>query len=131
MSGATARQTAEIEWPGGPRSADYTAVDAFCRNDPIKEREERQIAAWRGEGEWSRLGSSNVFTRGKWAVRMRTCPSVNRLWVADLTRILAGEGVLWLASVRDAFANRIVGWATHPGKAGGGPPGSWDGIGRG
>jgi putative transposase len=38
----------------------------------------------------------------------------NRLWVADLTRIMTGEGVLWLASVRDAFANRIVGWATDP-----------------
>ena len=38
---AIARQTAEIEWPGGPRSADITAVDAFCGNDPIKEREER------------------------------------------------------------------------------------------
>ena len=37
-----------------------------------------------------------------------------RLWVADLTRILTGEGVLWLASVRNAFANRIVGWATDP-----------------
>ncbi|MCA1682120.1 MAG: hypothetical protein LC700_03135, partial [Actinobacteria bacterium] len=30
------------------------------------------------------------------------------------TRLLTGEGVLWLASVRDAFANRIVGWATDP-----------------
>jgi len=38
----------------------------------------------------------------------------DRLWVADLTRILTGEGVLWLASVRDGFANRIVGWATDP-----------------
>lgn len=38
----------------------------------------------------------------------------NRLWVADLTRLLTGEGVLWLASIRDAFANRIVGWATDP-----------------
>jgi putative transposase len=38
----------------------------------------------------------------------------NRLWVADLTRLITGEGVLWLASVRDAFANRIVGWATDP-----------------
>ena len=34
--------------------------------------------------------------------------------VADLTRILTGEGMLWPASVRDAFANRIVGWATDP-----------------
>src|SRR6187549_2107031 len=38
----------------------------------------------------------------------------NRLWVADLTQLVTGEGVLWLASVRDAFANRIVGWATDP-----------------
>jgi len=36
----------------------------------------------------------------------------NRLWVAGLTRILTGEGVLWLASVRDAFSNRVVGWKT-------------------
>ncbi len=30
----------------------------------------------------------------------------NQKWVADLTRILTGEGVLWLASMRDAFSNR-------------------------
>jgi putative transposase len=36
----------------------------------------------------------------------------NRLWVADLTRIPTTEVVLWLASVRDAFSNRVVGWAT-------------------
>jgi len=41
-----------------------------------------------------------------------TAAAPNRLWVADLTRLLTGEGVLWLASVRDAFSNRIVGWAT-------------------
>jgi putative transposase len=34
----------------------------------------------------------------------------NRLWVADLSRIPTGEGPLWLASVRDAFSRRIVGW---------------------
>ena len=27
-----------------------------------------------------------------------------------MTRILTGEGVLWLASVRDAFSNKVVGW---------------------
>lgn len=43
-----------------------------------------------------------------------TADAPNRLWVADLTRLVTGEGVLWLASVRDAFANRIVGWATDP-----------------
>ena len=36
----------------------------------------------------------------------------NRLWVADLTRIITGEGVVWLSSVRDAFSNKVVGWAT-------------------
>jgi putative transposase len=41
-----------------------------------------------------------------------TRPGPNQLWVADLTRILTGEGVLWLASARDVFSNRVVGWAT-------------------
>lgn len=41
-----------------------------------------------------------------------TATAPNRLWVADLTRIPTGEGVLWLASVRDAFSNKVLGWAT-------------------
>jgi putative transposase len=36
----------------------------------------------------------------------------DRLWVADATRIPCGEGVFWLAAVRDAFSRRIVGWKT-------------------
>ncbi len=43
-----------------------------------------------------------------------TADAPNRLWVADLTRLVTGEGVLWLASVRDAFSNRIVGWKSAP-----------------
>jgi putative transposase len=43
-----------------------------------------------------------------------TATAPNTKWVADLTRILTGEGVLWLASVRDAFANRVVGWDSGP-----------------
>lgn len=39
-----------------------------------------------------------------------TATAPNRLWVADATRIPCGEGVFWLAAVRDAFSNRIVGW---------------------
>jgi putative transposase len=39
-----------------------------------------------------------------------TAPTPNRLWVADLSRIPTGEGPLWLASVRDAYSRRIVGW---------------------
>ncbi|MFC7246010.1 IS3 family transposase [Catellatospora aurea] len=41
-----------------------------------------------------------------------TAGAPNRLWVADATRIVTGQGVLWLAAVRDAFSNRIVGWKT-------------------
>jgi transposase InsO family protein len=41
-----------------------------------------------------------------------TAPAPNRLGVADLLRIPTGEGPLWLASVRDAFSRRIVGWKT-------------------
>jgi putative transposase len=39
-----------------------------------------------------------------------TAPAPNRLWVADISRIPTGEGPLWLATVRDAFSRRIVGW---------------------
>jgi putative transposase len=39
-----------------------------------------------------------------------TATAPNRKWVADLTRIPTAEGVLWLASVRDAFSNKVVGW---------------------
>jgi putative transposase len=43
-----------------------------------------------------------------------TATAPNHKWVADLTRILTGEGVLWLASVRDAFSNKVVGWDSGP-----------------
>jgi hypothetical protein len=39
-----------------------------------------------------------------------TAAAPNRLWVADISRIPTGEGPLWLASIRDAFSRRIVGW---------------------
>jgi putative transposase len=43
-----------------------------------------------------------------------TTTAPNHKWVADLTRILTLEGVLWLASVRDAFSNKVVGWESGP-----------------
>ena len=43
-----------------------------------------------------------------------TAVAPNSKWVADLTRIRTGEGVLWLASVRDAFSNKVVGWDSGP-----------------
>jgi len=42
--------------------------------------------------------------------RQFTAPAPNQLWVADISRIATGEGPLWLASVRDAFSRRVVGW---------------------
>lgn len=39
-----------------------------------------------------------------------TAPAPDRLWVADATRIPCGQGAFWLAAVRDAFSNRMVGW---------------------
>jgi putative transposase len=39
-----------------------------------------------------------------------TAAEPNRLWVSDATRVVTGQGVFWLAAVRDAFSNRIVGW---------------------
>jgi putative transposase len=44
--------------------------------------------------------------------RQFTADHPNRLWVADATRIPCGEGVFWLAAVRDVFSRRIVGWKT-------------------
>jgi putative transposase len=44
--------------------------------------------------------------------RQFTATEPDRLWVADATRIPVAEGVFWLAAVRDAFSNRIVGWKT-------------------
>ncbi|MGV9610902.1 IS3 family transposase [Nocardia xishanensis] len=72
-------------------------------------------------------GLQGAFLRKKWRIpstrqdrratpapdlvnRDFTAQSPDRLWVADATRIPTGEGVFWLAAVRDAFSNRIVGW---------------------
>jgi len=41
-----------------------------------------------------------------------TADRPNRLWIADATRIPCGEGVFWLAAVRDVLSRRIVGWKT-------------------
>jgi putative transposase len=43
-----------------------------------------------------------------------TATAPNQKWVADITPILATGGVLWRASVRDAFSNKVVGWDSGP-----------------
>ncbi len=40
-----------------------------------------------------------------------TAPGPNRLWVADLTQRMTGEGFLYLSTVLDVFSRRVVGWA--------------------
>lgn len=71
-------------------------------------------------------GLQGAFLRKRWRCSTRQNPNAtpapdlvdrnfkaeapNRLWVADISRIPTGEGPLWLASVRDAFSRRIVGW---------------------
>ncbi len=40
-----------------------------------------------------------------------TAPGPNRLWVADLTQHVTGEGFLYLSTVLDVFSRRVVGWA--------------------
>jgi putative transposase len=73
-------------------------------------------------------GLQGAFLRKRWRCSTRQNPTAtpapdlvdrnfktdapNRLWVADISRIGTGEGPLWLASVRDAFSRRIVGWKT-------------------
>jgi putative transposase len=49
-----------------------------------------------------------------------TTDAPDRLWVADIWRIPTGQGPLWLASVRDAFSQRVV-----AGKPRIGPTPSW------
>jgi putative transposase len=99
---------------GAPR------VHAQLRRDGIRtsrKRVERLMATH---------GLQGAFLRKRWRCSTRqdptaipapdlvnrdfTAPAPNRLWVADLSRIPTGEGPLWLASVRDAFSRRIVGW---------------------
>jgi transposase InsO family protein len=71
-------------------------------------------------------GLQGAFLRKRWRCSTRQDPRAtpapdlvdrnfkvdapNRLWVADISRIGTGEGPLWLASARDAFSRRIVGW---------------------
>ena len=71
-------------------------------------------------------GLQGAFLRKRWRCSTRQDPRAtpapdlvdrnfkaeapNRLWVADISRIGTGEGPLWLASVRDAYSRRIVGW---------------------
>jgi putative transposase len=99
---------------GAPR------VHAQLRRDGIRTSRKRV------ERLMGQAGLQGAFLRKRWRCSTRqdpratpapdlvnrdfTAPAPNRLWVADISRIPTGEGPLWLASVRDAFSRRIVGW---------------------
>jgi transposase InsO family protein len=99
---------------GAPRVHAQLRRDGVCTS---RKRVERVMRAH---------GLQGAFLRKRWRCSTRqdpsatpapdlvsrcfTAPAPNRLWVADISRIPTGEGPLWLASVRDAFSNRVVGW---------------------
>jgi transposase InsO family protein len=99
---------------GAPR------VHARLRRDGVRTSRKR-VARLMGAH-----GLQGAFLRKRWRCSTRQDPRAtpapdlvnrnfkvqepNRLWVADISRIGTGEGPLWLASVRDAFSRRIVGW---------------------
>jgi len=99
---------------GAPR------VHAQLRRDGVRTSRKRVARLMRAHG------LQGAFLRKRWRCSTRqnpratpapdlvdrdfTAEAPNRLWVADISRIGTGEGPLWLASVRDAFSRRIVGW---------------------
>jgi putative transposase len=101
---------------GAPR------VHAQLRRDGVR------VSRKRVERLMRTHGLQGAFLRKRWRCSTRQDPTAtpapdlvnrnfkaeapNRLWVADISRIGTGEGPLWLASVRDAFSRRIVGWKT-------------------
>ncbi|MEV4154750.1 IS3 family transposase [Nocardia salmonicida] len=100
---------------GSPRVHAILARRGICAG---RKRVERLMRGARLQGaflrrKW-RLGSTRQDQRAAPAPdlvnRDFTAGEPDRLWVADATRIVCGEGVFWLAAVRDAFSNRIVGW---------------------
>jgi transposase InsO family protein len=106
---------------GGTYGADR--VHRQLRRDGIavgRKRVERLMAAHGWQGAFLRRGWRGGSTRQNphatpapdLVNRDFTASAPNRLWVADATRIPCGQGVFWLAAVRDAFSNRIVGWKT-------------------
>ncbi len=110
-------------WDASGRTYGADRIHGQLRRDGIRvgrKRVERLMAAQGWQGAYLRRGWRGGSTRQNpnatpapdLVNRDFTAAAPNRLWVADATRIPCGEGVFWLAAVRDAFSNRIVGWKT-------------------
>jgi transposase InsO family protein len=70
-------------------------------------------------GWWSVFGKKKTRQRTKSGTpahddlvrRNFTADGPNQLWLADITEHWTAEGKLYLCAIKDAFSNRIVGWA--------------------
>jgi len=110
-------------WDASGRTYGADRVHQQLRRDGIRvarKRVERLMAAHGWQGAFLRRGWRGGSTRQTPRAvpapdlvnRNFTAAAPNRLWVADATRIPCGAGAFWLAAVRDAYSNRIVGWKT-------------------
>ncbi|EWM64137.1 LOW QUALITY PROTEIN: transposase, partial [Micromonospora sp. M42] len=110
-------------WETSGRTYGADRVHRQLRRDGIRvgrKRVERLMAAHGWQGAFLRRGWRGGSTKQDprhtpapdLVNRQFTADGPNRLWVADATRIPCGEGVFWLAAVRDVFSRRIVGWKT-------------------
>jgi putative transposase len=110
-------------WKASGQTYGADRVHRQLRRDGIRvgrKRVERLMAGQGWQGAFLRRGWRRGSTRQDprhtpapdLVNRNFTADRPNRLWVADATRIPCGEGVFWLAAVRDAFSRRIVGWKT-------------------
>ncbi len=110
-------------WQASGRTYGADRVHGQLRRDGIRvgrKRVERLMAAQQWHGAFLRRGWRGGSTRQDprhtpapdLVNRQFTADCPNRLRVADATRIPCGEGVFWLAAVRDVFSRRIVGWKT-------------------
>ena len=108
-------------WETSGRTYGADRVHRHLRRDGIpvgRKRVERLMAGQGWQGAFLRRGWRGGSTKQNprhtpapdLVNRQFTADRPNRLWVADATRIPCGEGVFWLAAVRDVFSRRIVGW---------------------
>ena len=108
-------------WEASGRTYGADRVHRQLRRDGIRvgrKRVERLMKQQGWQGAFLRRGWRGGSTRQDprhtpapdLVNRNFTAAAPNRLWVADATRIRCGDGVFWVAAVRDAFSNRIVGW---------------------
>jgi transposase InsO family protein len=125
MDKALLSEITDIRASGGGRGADYGSprVHETLRRNGIrvgKKRVERLMRSQGWQGKFRRRAFKHATTVQD--PTHRPAPDLvnrrfrtsrpNALWVADVSEIVYLRGKFYLAAVRDAFANKIVGWAT-------------------